>query len=309
MRFKGLDLNLLVALDALMGTRSVSRAAERLNLSQPAMSAALARLRSFFGDELLVTRGKRMHPTAFAESLLPLVEESLRSVEAILATPAGFDPATSQRQFRIVASDYVVAAILHPLVVGLAEKAPGVRVDIALPNEGALAALDEGKIDLLITPDYVVTSDHPSDPLYEEKQLLVGWSRNPLFERAITEEDFFSSGHVAVAFGAGRTSSFADRQLEVIGRRRRVEITAPFFTAVPWLLEGTMRLAVLHERLVAATRDRFDIVSVELPFDIPPMNQSLFYHRAREADAGLTWLRAELRACVAQATISPADDL
>lgn len=307
MRFKGLDLNLLVAFDALLSTRSVSRAAERLNLSQPAMSAALNRLRTFFGDDLLVLHGKRMHPTAFAESLVPQVRESLRTVESILATPTQFDPATSQRQFRIIASDYVVASILHPLVAGLAEKAPGVRIDIGLPGEDALAALNEGKIDLMITPEYVMTSDHPSEILYEEKQLLVGWSKNPLFAKPITEDDFFSAGHVAVAFGASRTSSYADRQLETIGRRRHVEITAPFFTAVPWLLEGTMRLAILHERLTKALRGRFDIATAELPFAIPPMNQQMFYHEAREDDAGLMWLRAELKECVRQSSIH-ADD-
>jgi DNA-binding transcriptional LysR family regulator len=307
MRFKGLDLNLLVAFEALMSTHSVSRAAERLHLSQPAMSAALNRLRTFFGDDLLTVHGKRMHPTAFAESLLPHVEESLRTVETILATPTQFDPATSQRQFRVVTSDYVVASVLHPLVAGLAEKAPGVRIDIALPSEDALAALDEGKIDLMITPEYVVTSNHPSETLYEERQLLVGWSENPWFSRTITEEDFFSAGHVAVAFGANRTSSYADRQLEMLGRKRHVEITAPFFTAVPWLIEGTMRLAILHERLVREVTRRFDIASAELPFAIPPMRQQLFHHAAREGDAGLKWLRDELKECVRQASITKSD--
>ena len=291
-----------------MSTRSVSRAAERMNLSQPAMSAALNRLRDFFGDDLLVAHGRRMHPTAFAESLLPHVEDSLRTVEAILATPTQFDPASSQRQFRIIASDYVVASILHPLVASIADKAPGIRIDIALPSEEALAALDSGKIDLMITPEYVVTSDHPSEALYEEKQLLVGWSRNPLFSRPITEEDFFEAGHVAVAFGSSRTSSFADRQLETLGRKRRVEITAPFFTAVPWLLEGTMRLAIMHERLIAAMSSRFEIASAELPFPFPSMKQRLYHHEARGDDAGLSWLRNELRECVRQSTINPVDD-
>lgn len=303
MRFKGLDLNLLVAFEALMRTRSVSRAAEQLNMSQPAMSAALSRLRGFFEDDLLVSRGKRMHPTAFAESLLPRVEESLRTVSAMLATPSGFDPATSQRQFRIVASDYVIASILHPLVTSLADKAPGVRIEIASPNEGALAELEEGKIDLMITPDFVITSDHPSEVLYSERQLLVGWAKNPLFARAITEDDFFAAGHVAVALGSSRTRSYADRHLETLGRRRRIEIVAPFFTAVPWLLEGTMRLAILHERLVGAFSQRFEIASADMPIPIPPMQQRIFYHEAREGDPGLVWLRQELRDCVRQASI------
>ena len=122
MRFKGLDLNLLVAFDVLMATRSVSRAAERLHLSQPAMSAALARLRDYFGDELLVLQGKRMHPTAFADDLMPQVRDCLQRVESMLATSPNFDPATSQRSFTIVTSDYVLASIIVPLVAELSDR-------------------------------------------------------------------------------------------------------------------------------------------------------------------------------------------
>ena len=299
MRFRGLDLNLLVAFKALMQTRSVTRAAEDLNMSQPAMSSALGRLRDFFGDELLVAHNKRMHPTAFAEGLLPQVTECLGAAEAILATPTGFDPATSHRLFRIVTSDYVVAAVLHPLVAGLATKAPNVRLEITLPGETALEAFEQGKVDLMLSPDYVITGDHPSQLLYEDEQMVVGWSQNPLFSRPLTEEDFFSAGHVAVAFGTERVTSFADRQLELQARKRRVEVVTPFFTAVPWVLEGTMRLAILHRRLVDDISRRFDIAYVEPPFEIPPLKQHLYYHEAREQDEGLRWLRNELLASLA----------
>jgi LysR family transcriptional regulator, nod-box dependent transcriptional activator len=294
MRFKGLDLNLLVAFAALMETRSVSRAAERLNMSQPAMSAALGRLRAFFDDELLIARGKRMHPSAFAEGILPQVEEALRTLESMMATPTEFDPATSQRVFRICASDYVVASVLRPLVAAIAEEAPAVKLDIILPSEDALAQLDQGKIDLMVTPEYVVSSDHPSELLYEERQVVVGWSRNPLMLGDMTEDDFFASGHVAVAVGSTRTASFADRQLEISGRKRRIEVIAPFFTAVPWLLEGTMRLAIMHERLFGALEGRFELAAREIPFAMPEMRQMVFYHEAREGDAGLAWLRSKL---------------
>lgn len=298
MRFNGLDLNLLVAFEALMQTRGVSRAAERLNMSQPAMSAALGRLRGFFNDDLLVVHGKRMHPTAFAEGILPQVKEALRTLEAMITSPSEFDAPTSQRVFRICASDYVVASVLRRLVTVIAEEAPRVKLDIILPSEDALAQLDQGKIDLMITPEYIVSSDHPSDLLYVERQVVVGWSHNPLMSGDMTEEDFFGSGHIAVAFGSGRTTSFADRQMELSGRKRHVEIVAPFFTAVPWLLEGTLRLAIMHERLVGALAGRFEIASCELPFAMPAMRQMVFYHEARRDDAGLAWLRAKLQACI-----------
>src|SRR4051812_40500511 len=144
MRFKGLDLNLLVALDALVETRSVSAAARRLHLSQPAMSAALSRLRDYFRDELLVVSGKRMYPTAFAEGLAPQLKECLQGLDALVSSPNLFDPATAQRTFIIVASDYLTTAVLVPLVARLAERAPGVRLEIVLPDEASVAQLAEG---------------------------------------------------------------------------------------------------------------------------------------------------------------------
>ena len=295
MRFKGLDLNLLVAFDALMATRSVSRSAERLNLSQPAMSAALARLRDFFGDELLVLQGKRMHPTAFADDLMPQVRDSLQGLEAMLAKSPHFDPATSQRSFCIVTSDYTLASLIVPLVTELAQEAPNVRIDVQLPHAQSGQELDEGKVDLMITPDYVIGGKQPAYVLYEEPQLVAGWKDNPvLASGTISEEDFFASGHVAVLLGNGTTMSYADRQLELMGRTRKIEVTGAFFTAVPWLIEGTARLTVMHQRLARNLDGRFDIVTVPLPFEMPPMKQMLSYHAGRKDDAGLTWLRTKI---------------
>lgn len=295
MRFKGLDLNLLVAFDALMTTRSVSRSAERLNLSQPAMSAALSRLREFFVDDLLVLQGKRMHPTAFADELIPQVRESLRGLESMLTKSPHFDPATSQRNFRIVTSDYVLASLIVPLVAQLAEEAPGLRIDCQLPHPGTVQELDEGKIDLMITPDYTISGNHPSYTLYREPQLVAGWSGNPaLANGTISEEAFFEAGHVAVVIGTSGTASYADRQLEMMGRKRTIQATAAFFTAVPWLLEGTARLAVMHSRLARRLEGRFAIATAPLPFEMPPMNQMLSYHAGRQDDAGLSWLRARI---------------
>lgn len=292
MRFKGLDLNLLVAFDALMETRSVSRSAERLNLSQPAMSAALSRLREFFDDELLVLQGKRMHPTAFADDLMPQVRASLQGVATMLAKSPHFDPATSQRTFRIVTSDYMLASLIVPLLARLAEEAPGVRIECQLPHPLIAHELDEGQIDVMITPEYVISNNHPSYLLYQEPQLVAGWSGNPaLAGGRISEAAFFEAGHVAVAIGTRGAASYADRQLELMGRKRDIQVTAPFFTAVPWLLERTARLALVHSRLAERLEGRFEIVTAPLPFEMPPMNQMLSYHAGRKDDAGLSWLR------------------
>ena len=291
MRFKGLDLNLLVALDALLETRSVSAAASRLNLSQPAMSAALSRLRDYFGDDLLVASGKRMYPTAYAETLYPQLKDCLADLDSLISNPTLFDPRTSHRTFRIIGSDYVTAAALVPLISRLQDEAPGVRLDIASVTDDAAEQIDQGKADLLLTPENHVHPDHPADLLWEERQVIVGWNRNPLFSQPLTEEAVFAAGHVAVMMGRVRTASFADRELAVMGKLRRIEVTTGSFLAVPWLLQGANRLAFMHERLARSVVKLFPLTWAPTPFKFPIMREMVQYHRARAGDAGLTWLR------------------
>src|ERR1700735_4498154 len=137
MRFKGLDLNLLLAFQVLLEERSVTRAARSLHVSQPAMSSALGRLRAYFQDPILVAHGKRLHPTAHAESLYAPVKASLSGIDGLLAASAAFDPATTRRTFRIVASDYITASLIGPMAGRLAAQAPGVRLEFILPSEDA----------------------------------------------------------------------------------------------------------------------------------------------------------------------------
>ncbi|RVU07188.1 LysR family transcriptional regulator [Novosphingobium umbonatum] len=295
MRFKNLDLNLLVVFSALMETRSVTRSAEKLGLTQPAASAALRRLRDYFGDDMLVQVGKRMHPTPFAEALYPQIQRSLHSVEQAIATPAGFDPATSTRRFRINASDYVMVAVLVGLAERLAASAPHVQLEVAVPTERNADELEAGKIDLLVTPEPFLAPWHPSEFLYEEEQVVVGWAGNPVFPKGLGVEEFFAAGHVGVAIGARRAATFADTQLARMGRARRIEIEVASFASVPWFLQNTMRLAVLHKRLVQAMMPQFDLAYASMPFPFPRLREMAQFHESRRDDAGLVWLREQLR--------------
>jgi len=305
MRFHGLDLNLLAAFAVLLEERSVSRAAKRLNLSQPAMSAVLTRLREFFADPILVVQGKRMHPTAYAESLLPRIAQCLQDLEALVISVPHFVPATSQRNFRIVTSDYILAALVVPLVERLAKLAPLVRLEILLTTEQSVQLLEEGKIDLLITPDLFTVAGHPTEHLFDERYVVVGWKGNSLFDDGLTEAGFAAAGHVAVRLGNTRAQAFADRQLELMGRTRRIEITAPSFTTVPWLIEGTSRLALMHERLARVVGRRFPIATAPIPFPFPLMREMVQYHRAREGDDGLAWLRKQIHLTAAELDAPP----
>lgn len=300
MRFKGLDLNLMVALDVLLEERNVSRAARRLHVTQPAMSAALGRLRAFFHDDILVTHGKRMIPTSTGESLGPLVKSILAEVDVLVSTATMFDPAHSQRTFRIAASDYITTVLLTPLVAALERSAPGVSLEIRLTSEQSVPQLDRGDIDLLFTPTQYISGDHPADLIFEEDHVVVGWKKNPVFRRKLDEAAFFEAGHVAVLIGGDRGPSFAERQLREMGRKCRVELVAPSFLEVPWLLVRSQRLAVMHRRLAEVMVPALPLAMAPMPFAFPPMREMMQYHKARQVDAGLTWLRSEARKLAAQ---------
>lgn len=296
MRFKGLDLNLLVAFDALMIDRSVSRAAQRVNLSQPAMSNALSRLRAYFGDDLLIAHKKRMYPTPFAETLIPQVQAALATMESVVATSRHFDPATSSRTFRVMTSDYIATAVLFPMITRLASAAPGVRVELLLPSQRRIELLDNGNIDLLITLEAYLTPELPSDFLLEDRYWLVGRADHPALVEGITLETMQAYEHVMVAIGEERLPSFGDAYLDRIGIQRRVAMTAPNFAMLPWLLQETDWLTLMQGRLAHLMQRNFAIKIVQPPVPIPPLVEMAQYHVTRSNDPGLRWLIDTIRA-------------
>ena len=259
MRFKGLDLNLLAALDVLLEERNVSRAAERLHLTQPAVSAALARLRDYFGDPILAPQGKRMIPTAQALALQPMLKQLLSQVDTMVAQSTRFDPATSSRCFAIGVSDYLVSVLFPPIIRRLRDEAPGVRLDLRAPSEAVQLELDKGEIDLILTPAEHCLPDHPTELLFEERHVVAGCASNPLLASPIDEEAFYAARHVAVRIGQVTRASFGETHLHERRIERRIEIQASNFTMVPDLLIGTDRLTVMHERLARAMAQRYAI--------------------------------------------------
>jgi len=291
MRLKGLDLNLLIAFDVLLEEHSVSRAAERLHLSQPAASAALARLRAFFKDDLLVLHGKRMIPTSHAQGLVPEVKKILGKVDSLIAMSAEFDARRSERVFRIMASDYITAVLIGPAVQRLQELAPRIQLDLRQANDRMLAEFERGEIDLILTPEPYISDDHPAELIFEERHVVVGWEKNAALWEPLTEKVFLSCAHVAVTLGPNRQVTFADQFLDARLKGRSIEIFAPSFTMVPWLLIGTTRLSVMHERLARAFMRTLPLRSQPLPVDLPLMREMVQWHSAREQDQGLIWLR------------------
>ena len=293
MRLDNFDLNLLVVFDILLEERSVTRAAIRLNVTQPAISSALKRLRESFQDELLVLHGKKMIPTQHALNLAPEISAELVRLKSLLATSTQFDPATSRRRFQINASDYITTVLLVPLVEALQNEAPGIRLNLSLPGSDSSDRLEAGEIDLILTPEEFMQGDHPRELLFEEQHVIVGWKDNPLLTGEISLTDFLACGQVIVQISGEDT--FIEARLRKLFPDRHIEVAAQSFIQVPWLLRGTRRLSVMHRRLAKMTAPALDLKIADPPMDLPPMREMMQYHSTREQDAGLTWLRAKIK--------------
>jgi len=294
MRLQKFDLNLLVAFHALLDELSVTRAAERLNMSQPAMSAALRRLRESFNDEILIPHGKKMVPTSHAQGLAPLVTQALINMQALLSSSMVFDPATSQRVFRIAASDYITVVLIAPVIAELETTTPGVRIEIVSTSSDSIPSLERGTLDFVVTPERYLTPNHPKQLLFEEGYVVVGWNQNPIFIEPLTEAVFNATGHIAVEISGQPT--FVEGLLKERGDHRRIEVVASSFTIVPFMLLGTHRITVMHERLAKVMLDKFPLAIAPVPFELPLMPEMIQYHGARSQDGGLNWLLGKLLA-------------
>jgi len=292
MRLDNFDLNLLVAFDVLTQEQNVTRAANRLNVTQSAMSASLKRLRESFQDDILTQHGKKMIPTPFASAMQPEVAAKLSELRALIARQGRFNPASSERTFRIAASDYITTVLLVPLLKDLAEEAPAIRFTFEQPGPASQIALANAEIDLLLTPEIFVHPDHPYEPVFEENQVTVCCKDNPLAEQGLTPRTFTDAGHVGVS--VSRKSTYAEEWFEKRGVERRIEVLAPSFIQAPFLVPGTMRICVMHERLALFMAQRLPLHILEVPFAIPPMQEVMQFHGTRKADPGLLWLRSRI---------------
>ncbi len=179
MRYQRIDLNLLVALDALLAARSVTRAAERMHMTQSAMSGTLARLREHFDDQLLVQVGRSMQLTPRAESLIQPVREIILKVDSTLGVRPDFDPPTANRHFVIIASDYVSNVLLAEVLRRISLVAPGLSFDVRPTNNAMAQDLDQGRVDFLVTPAHLTLADHPQAILFEDTYHVIACAQHP----------------------------------------------------------------------------------------------------------------------------------
>jgi LysR family nod box-dependent transcriptional activator len=292
MHFNRLDLNLLVAFDALLEDLNITRAGERLSLSQSAMSGALARLRDYFQDDLLVQVGRKMIPTPLAESLRPRVRSILLDIQATVEVRPSFDPATAVRHFRISASDYVVTVLFAPALALVNRLAPGLSFEFIPYRDDPWDALDRGEIELLVMPDAYTIERHPHVDLFQDGFVCVAWEQNSLIGDTLTLEQYLSLGHVTTRFGAVKRNPTLDEWFaSQHNYKRRLEaITYDFNSALQMIL-GSNRVATAHRRLATHYARYLPLRILPLPLEIPKLTERLQWHHYQDQDPGSRWLR------------------
>ena len=298
MRFNKLDLNLLVALDALLTERSVSRAAERLNLRPSATSNALARLRSYFDDELLVQVGRKMELTPRAEGLRDPVRDVLVRVDSAIAIQPEFVASTSERTFRIFTSDYTQAVFAPHLLALANEQRCSARFEFLPQISNPQRALERGEADLLIIPRGFNSPDHPDELLYREDFVCVVWRASHLARGELTLERYLAASHVEMRPSGTDTYSFESWSMSRRGVARRVAVTTYSFATMPGLVVGTDHVAMVHARLAQQAASALPLEIRPSPVEMNTMEQAVQWHKHRTQDPGLVWLRGMLRRAV-----------
>ncbi len=295
MHFKGLDLNLLAALDVLLAEKNTTRAAERLNLSQPAVSGALARLREYFNDDLLVQAGRNLVLTPLAASLREPVSELLRQIETTISTKARFHPATSTRRFTIMGSDYAMTVLMMEVIKRVRHEAPGLSFVLRQTTNSWQEELRQGTLDFVLIPEMFTAEDHPKEALFDDDFTCVLWAENALVGHSISTEQYLELGHAMVAFDKNLSPSIEQLYLQQAGYNRRVEIIAPSFALLPLLVLGTNRIATMHRRHAKIVAQVLPLRLLPLPIVLPRMIEMLQWPVHHSEEPGSLWLREILR--------------
>lgn len=296
MKFKGLDLNLVVALNALLREKSVSGAGREVALSQPAMSAALAKLREHFNDEILVPHGRSMALTSFGASLIDPVRRLMVEIETTLGAGVEFDPRSSRRSFRINLNDFVLEVLLAPLTKKVAEAAPNVVLEFVRPASIS-QALEAGGVDIIIGPESFLSTRYEMKLLAKEDYFVIGDARNAALKQALTTKRFFELSHVSVRFGGNNQPTYAEMQMNRQPHRRRVEVISAWFAAVPPLVVGSKRIALVQRSLAIRYAQRYPLTLVLPPLQIDPIEIYIQHHEATKDDGGVQWLMDLIRDC------------
>lgn len=293
MNLRGVDLNLLVVLKALLEERNTTKAAERLAMSQPAVSRALARLRLLYDDPLLIRTPQGMEPTARAEALLLPLREILHDIEQTFSPPEQLDPAQFEGVLRIGAHTYVEYVMMPSLLARLQQQAPNLRIHMVPLNADYESQLDEGVISMVISKQDEVPGRFRRIPLFEDKLICTAHRSHPLQGQVLCIESFAQAQHLLVA-PRGSEGGIVDDLLAAHGMTRHTPLIVQSFLAAPFILPCAPLLLTSPARVLRPLMPLLDLVEYETRFALPTFEVSLIRHRRDDNNAMLNWFESEL---------------
>ncbi|MGH3252899.1 MAG: LysR family transcriptional regulator [Trebonia sp.] len=306
MNLAGLDMNLIVVLHALLTERNVTRAGQRIGLSQPATSAALARLRRHFGDELLARKGAGYELTALGTVLLDRTGVACDMLERVFGSQPHFNPEQEDREFVIIASDYAVTVFGAALAREISVRAPRVRISFRQPSQVYMddPAGQLSTVDCLLMPHGIVAG-LPAVELFTDRWVCAVSEDNPEVGEHITLSQLATLPWAAYqrAYAASVT-----QQLSMLGIEPHVQVLADNFQLLPSLVAGTRRVAMIHELLAVrlGLGPGSGVRLLDCPFDAVPVQEALWWHPVHTHDAGHVWLREMASAVGAKIRTAPA---
>lgn len=284
MHLEKLDLNLLVAIEALMRRKSVTAAAQELHLTQSAMSGALKRARLHFEDDLFFYDGQMMVPTAFGRTLAEQIPDVVTQLRALARMRATNSLATLHRCFTLIASDYVSAVYISALSKHLVRVAPHVSLSVMPYTREAMRQFKSGVVDFLIGPDFSIEPGYAAEPLFSDRFKCVMCKGNHMLKTGLTAEGFFSSSMVLTNFFLENGKSHFERWLDGQPQHIRVAASLPSFVVLPNYISGTQNIATIHERLAAHMQWSKDLIFVEPPVEVPPLQEFLVTNKKHPFD-------------------------
>ncbi|GGH28157.1 DNA-binding transcriptional regulator, LysR family [Cribrihabitans marinus] len=303
MNLSGFDLNLLRVLDALLAEHSTVRAGQRVGLSQPAVSAALKRLRQSLGDDLFIRRGQRLEPTEFARSIAEPLRELLDDAETLLSGPRQFDPASARMRFRISGSDFFAEMLMPELGERIAAEAPGILLQLVdLVPDNYIDTLETYAVDLALIPKPDLPGWLDWQGLFSSYFSVIARRGHPELSRlaiapgdTIPLEAYCALGHIVFSV-EGNTTAMGDAALARVGRTRRVVMTLPSFYGVHSVVAGSDHVALVPRQLACRLQHRLGLDVFAPPMPIPTPSLGMIWHKRFTNAPAHRWLRGQIAA-------------
>lgn len=298
MKMHDLDLQLLRAFDALLRERHITRAAERLEISQSSMSVSLAKLRDLTGDELLMRSGTGWMPTELALLLWPRVQEAIVALERVLE-PARFDPAAASQTFRLIVIDYIDLLMMPAVMRRVRREAPGVRLHVLQTNPHHFAEMmAAGELDLALTYFPNAPEHLKGRRLFSDRFLGLAARAHPVHRTTLDVAAFCALPHVTIELVSAQIYNVQiDAALEPHGLRRQVRMTKPNFLALPFVLETSDMVASIPARLARRMMRMAEVEPFDIPLDLPTFDVRMLWHPRTDHSPAHAWLREVMADC------------